>query len=459
MIFANTEVTGQRDMQGKLVFHVHCHVLLDHGWLPPPRFAALVKDIKERAPSNYARVEAFEAGRSAQSLARYCIKPELFSDLAMTDFEILAFSEATRGKKFYRPLGGFKAWRKHLEPKKTPIFVIPNPADTDRLSIDDDGSLRERPRRPPLVVDLGRGWRKDVLQVLRVTRQAASGYEKSSGSKWRDTRDRILAEALQAQLDAPSLRRVARRAIGLLRSRDCDLAVTRRSRRFAVMLQLVKLLHDGLMQKPRKRSAKAAERVVILKDDTGRESTARFSPSTSKPIWFESHNSEPEDLVVHHATAAPRETRRMAPAILVAFRSQSSVVALLKARKLVPDHLKAVALWNARCTPRERVPVAPELARHVLVVDGHRVGSLLAGKWVANDGPAYRSEDIRGRVFIFDVPAEKRLVGNAQAVAGKGLMTPLCTNSAQLRHTASKVPPRGSPQLPRPSPLEVALSA
>lgn len=461
VIFANTEVKAHRTASGKLAFHVHCHVIIDHNRLPSPRFAALVEDIKQRAPSNYARVEPFKAGDSAQSLVRYCIAPELFINVGMTDCEALALSKAVHGKKFYRPLGGFKTWRRQLRRITKPIFVLPNPADIHRFSFDEDGNVRERPRRAPVVADLGNGCRKDILEILRNARRAASRYDAATGNVGRETRNRILMEALGARLDEPSLKEMMRCAIRLTRMHGVEAAIGRPCRRLAILLRLARLIHERLIDKPRTRSVKTAERVVTLKEDTGREVAVRFAASTPKPVRFEAFKTTVKDVVVHHATAAPRETRRMAPAILVAFRSECSPLALLKMKNLVQDHLKGAALWNARCAPSERVAIAPELIARALVIDGHRVGCMTNGTWMASDGAAYRSECIGGRVYVFDVPAEKKLVGAAASSAYKGLMTHLYTTTAPPQRGSNGPSPRGGALLtgPRKPPIPTRLSA
>ncbi|MFA6965639.1 MULTISPECIES: hypothetical protein [Bosea] len=442
LFFANTELTARRDAEGTLLFHVHCHLLIAHPWLPLASFTTMVEHIKQRVPAHYARVEPFQAGSSAQSLVRYCITPELFKNVRMTDQEVLGLSEAVHGKKMYRPMGAFKTWRQQFRPVRNKIFVAPHPGDADRFYTDGTGATRERPRRPPVITDIGRGYRKDTLAVLSDARRAARAYETQIGRMAPESRPRILLDAARGLLGANAFNELVRKAV---RSHyRSGFISSRRGRRLAIFRAVLALVHAYAIAKPRRRTTKTAEKVVHIKDDDGPGANLRYPASSPKPVRFEPQKLIGSDLVIHHSAAAPRGTRRMSPAILVAFRSDCSPVGLLMKRGLVPQHLRAMSLWNARCSPEERVALAPGLMTKPILIDSHRVGTMVNGGWAATDGPTYRSECIGGKVFIFDVEAENERAARARAGMPKGLMPHIYTTTARTGQTSQKRPPPNS---------------
>lgn len=424
VFFVNTEITAHRH-DGKLSYHVHCHMLIDHGFLAGDLYAQLIDTLKEFAPSRRVRASGFRPGDEAVALSRYCIKPDMHAELGMSDEETAALYHAVKKKRFYRPMGGFKAWRTQFQADRRPIVLVPNPADCLAARSLLTGSALGRPRRPATSIDLTGTWRRDAHALFKAVRHAASCCA-APASNPKDVRRSVIAEAIRCQVDPIRIKAAIRGAFQAIGGTS-DLP--RQVRRYRLLAKVIEALHAEMMRSGRTRTSTPAGRMVVLRDTNGDE-PYRVLRSAPKQHWLSAEYPSKHDILVHRAIASPGRTSRMSPSVLIANRSGISVVALFQRLNLIQDHLKLMAVWNARCSPRERVPIPNELLGLFVAIDGHRVGALSNGKWVSNDSPAYRSESRKGKVYVYDLRAENEMIASGQSAA-KGLMQPLNTTTAR----------------------------
>lgn len=124
LIFANTEVVFKRE-NGVLMFHVHCHVLIEHPFMDPASYKAFVADVKRFLPMHYGNTSGMRP-ETAKEAVKYCFSPEKGAAYDLSDQEWADVAGAFRKMRFYRPMGGFRVWRRQFQAEKAPGFVMPS---------------------------------------------------------------------------------------------------------------------------------------------------------------------------------------------------------------------------------------------------------------------------------------------------------------------------------------------
>lgn len=123
VIFANTEIKFKRNADGELLFHVHSHILVDHRYMPSADYRAFVYAIKARAPKNYAHTSGFNI-RTTNEVVKYPFLPDKNNKLNLTDMEWRAIAESLHRQKLFRPMGGFRHWRRQFDPIHAAAFIL-----------------------------------------------------------------------------------------------------------------------------------------------------------------------------------------------------------------------------------------------------------------------------------------------------------------------------------------------
>lgn len=161
IFFRNVEMVYHRDTTGRLMIHVHSHMMVDHPYFEPQRYEAFKEYVKARAPKGYAHFSYIEPENLAEAV-KYPFQPEKGSDVKLTDAEWAAVADAVENLDFFRPMGGFKEWRKDLRPKGEPqkrLVVVDGP---DGPMVRVRQGVKTGEKKPST------GYRKDVIvNVLR----------------------------------------------------------------------------------------------------------------------------------------------------------------------------------------------------------------------------------------------------------------------------------------------------